>query len=121
MHERSLVGSLIQQVEALRVEQQGLAVEEVQLEIGPLAGVESLLVQSAFSEMAPLYNLVGAQLIIDDVPLTARCANCGIVEVPQTRIACPCCGSSAVRIVGGDEVRLKSVTIRYADEREATR
>ncbi len=37
MHESSLVKSLLRQVEAIRSQQEGLAVEEVRIEIGPLA------------------------------------------------------------------------------------
>lgn len=119
MHERSLVGSLLRQVEAVRVEQHGLAVEAVRIEIGPLAGVEPLLVQSAFAELASACDMTGTSLIIEEVPLSARCTNCGVVEVSSARIACPKCGSTTVRVVSGDEVRLKSITIRHADDTEA--
>ena len=119
MHEASLVKSLLHQVEVIRVEQDGLAVEEIRIEIGPLAGVEPLLVRSAFSQLAPVCNMGEARLMIDEVPLSARCSSCGLVEVAVARIACPICGSLAVSIVSGDEMRLQSVTIRLAEEMEA--
>jgi hydrogenase nickel incorporation protein HypA/HybF len=118
MHERSLVASLLRQVESLCAEQGGQAIEEVRIEIGPLAGVEPLLVQGAFVEMASLSHLAGANLIIDNIPLTAHCRSCGVVDVSLSQIACSCCGSADVRIVAGDEVRLKSVTIRDGAETE---
>ncbi|MSR59576.1 MAG: hydrogenase maturation nickel metallochaperone HypA [Planctomycetaceae bacterium] len=121
MHESSLVRSLLGQVETIRIEQNGLAVDEVRIEIGPLSGVEPLLVHSAFSELAPACGMIGARLVIDDVPLSARCSQCGLVEVTLARISCPACGSQDVRIGSGDEVRLQSVTIRQAHERETTK
>lgn len=120
MHESSLVRSLLRQVEAIRVEQQGAEVEQVRIEIGPLAGVEPLLVLSAFSELAPAAGMENTDLVIDEVTLTARCADCGLVEVTLPRIACPVCGSVTVRIVSGDQVRLQSVTIRQATGMETT-
>ena len=112
MHESSLVRSLLGQVETIRIEQDGLAVDEVRIEIGPLSGVEPLLVRSAFSQLAPACGMNSARLVIDEVPLSARCATCGLVEVSLARLSCPICGSSKVQIVSGDEVRLQSVTIR---------
>jgi hydrogenase nickel incorporation protein HypA/HybF len=118
MHERSLVTALLRQVAATRDEQPGRSVMEVCVEIGPLAGVEPLLVESALSELAPLCGLAGAKLMMQHVQLTARCRSCGIVEVPQTRIACPECGSNAVCIVAGDGMFLKSVTVCDGAEME---
>lgn len=118
MHESSLVRSLLGQVETIRVEQDGLAVDEVRIEIGPLSGVEPLLVSSAFSQLAPACGMDGARLVIDEVPLSARCPACGLVEVSLALVSCSICGSSEVQIVSGDEVRLKSVTIRLAQGQE---
>jgi hydrogenase nickel incorporation protein HypA/HybF len=118
MHESSLVRSLLDQVETIRLEQDGLAVDEVRIEIGPLSGVEPLLVSSAFSQLAPACGMNSVRLVIDEVPLSARCPKCGPVEIELVRISCPNCGSQDVRIVSGDEVRLHSVTIRQAQGQE---
>jgi hydrogenase nickel incorporation protein HypA/HybF len=120
MHEASLVKSLLRQVEEIRAEQDGLSVEEIRIEIGPLAGVEPMLVRSAFLQLASDCNMGEARLMIDEVSLSARCSSCGLVVVALARIACPICGSLAVSIVSGNEMRLQSVTIRQAEKMEAT-
>src|SRR5690349_3062792 len=114
MHESSLVRSLLRQVEMIRVEEDGLLVAEIRIEIGPLSGVEPMLVSSAFLQLAPACGMNGARLVIDEVPLSARCAACGLVEVSLPHISCPICGLSEIQIVRGDEMRLQCVTIRQS-------
>ena len=67
MHEFSLVRSLLEQVGRIVTSQGGRAAVEVRVEIGPLSGVEPLLVKAAFAQLAG-----DGTLIIDEVPLTAR-------------------------------------------------
>ena len=67
MHEVSLVRSLLEQVDRVVTSQGGRAAVEVCVEIGPLSGVEPLLVKEAFTQLAG-----DGTLIIDEVPLTAR-------------------------------------------------
>ncbi len=116
MHERSLVAALLKQVETIRRREGAGAVREVRLEIGPLSGVEPLLVESAFRELVRGTAVVDAQLLIDDVPLTGRCRSCdAAITIEHFRFHCPDCGSSSVQVTGGDEVRLLSVSIEDAE------
>lgn len=119
MHEASLVKSLLGQVDAIRVEQAGSDVDEVRVEIGPLSGVEPLLFETAFARLAPQFGMEGTRLVVDEVPLAARCRRCGPIEIRQFRFLCPSCGATEVQVVGGDEVRLSSVTIRHGSPSEA--
>ncbi len=107
MHEISLVRSLLEQVDRIVTEQGGRAAVEVRVEIGPLSGVEPLLVKEAFAQ------LVGhGTLIIDEVPLVARCHSCHTeFEVEHFRFICPHCRNRETSIVRGDAFRLLSVTV----------
>jgi hydrogenase nickel incorporation protein HypA/HybF len=118
MHELSLVRSLLGQVDRIRSENDGLAVDEIHIEVGPLSGVEAVLLQSAFEQVAVEYDASGARLVINEVPLMAGCTTCGPVAVEPVRIRCPHCGRDDVQIISGDEVRLCSVTIRCPDRQE---
>jgi hypothetical protein len=51
MHEESLVRSLLHQVEDLARQHHATEVDDIEVEIGPLSGVESLLVQEAFERL----------------------------------------------------------------------
>jgi hydrogenase nickel incorporation protein HypA/HybF len=113
MHEQSLVRSLLSQVQNDVVPNASCRVDEVRVEIGPLAGVEPLLVQSAFEQLVESSSLRGARLVIDVVPLSAECTACAEeFDVERFRFRCPACGSPQVRVTRGDAFRLVSITIR---------
>ncbi len=121
MHEASLVRTLLAKVAAVCLEHQGDSVTEVCVELGPLSGVEPLLVQSAFEQLAPEHGMVTAKLVITEIPLEAKCRDCGAVfEIQKFRFRCEICESPSIQVVRGDEFRLLNVTIRQSADQEAT-
>ncbi len=117
MHERSLVKSLIRQVEQILADQGGDAVEEVAVEVGPLSGVEPLLIQEAFSDLIQKSRATGAHLSIREVPITAYCQTCdSTLEIEKFHFRCPDCQSHDIRVTGGDVFRLLHVTLRQNSE-----
>lgn len=121
MHETSLVRTLLDKVATLLEEHHGETVEDVRIELGPLSGVEPLLVRSAFEMLAPQYSLSDAKLIINEIPLEAKCRDCGaLFEIKNFRFRCEMCESSAVQVVRGDEFHLLSITIRQSVDKEAS-
>ena len=122
MHETSLVRSLLRQVGELLVKHGGSCVETIRVEIGPLSGVERLLVESAFSQIVESTACRGADLVVEEIPLAAVCRECTAeFEVEQFRFLCPCCDSGRVRITGGDQFRLLDVTIETPDSSQLER
>lgn len=116
MHEFSLVRSLLEQVDDIVASQGGRAALEVRVEIGPLAGVEPFLVTEAFHQLFSQSRAAGANLVVDEVPLTARCANCNMdFSVQEFRFVCPRCESREIIVMGGDQFRLMSVTVDLPD------
>ncbi len=112
MHEVSLVRSLLEQVDRIVASQGGRAAVEVRVEVGPLSGVEPLLVKAAFTQLAG-----DETLVIDEVPLTAQCDSCHAeFELENFRFVCPDCDSRETSIVRGDAFRLMSVIVDVADE-----
>lgn len=112
MHEASLVRSLIKQIERLCEQHDAHVATEVVVEIGPLSGVETLLVREAFTALRPGTCVENARLTIEEIPLTAVCRECRReFEIVDYRFACRNCGSKQVRIIRGDEFRLLNVTL----------
>ena len=68
MHEQSLIKSLLTQVEQICRQHDSERVTEVRIEVGPLTGVEPLLLLSAFDLLTPQSVAAGARLVIDKVP-----------------------------------------------------
>lgn len=112
MHERSLVATILKQVERIAREQRALRIRTIRLQVGELAGVEPILVQSAFDELKAETISPDCVLMIEHVPLTARCRDCErVVILKELRFQCPCCHSTSLDIVEGDTVRLASIEI----------
>jgi hydrogenase nickel incorporation protein HypA/HybF len=113
MHEHSLVRSLIRQVEQVALDNAADAIERVRVELGPLSGVEPVLVDLAWRQLAPGTMCNAAALTLVQISLRCRCRACGEdFEVPEIRLECPGCGLRSVQVTGGDEFRLLDVTIR---------
>lgn len=112
MHEQSLVRSLLSQVEQLRIDHGALGVARVEVEIGPLSGVEPLLVREAFDLLTAGTAQAGMELAIREVPLQCRCRDCGGQwGTSSFRSVCPECGATAVQITSGDEFRITNITV----------
>ncbi len=121
MHEMSLVRSLLRQVERLCEQHGGTSVEQIEIEIGPLSGVEPLLVREAFDVVSIETQSVGSDLIIHDVPLEARCRDCNAdFEMASFDFVCPECHSRSIQITKGDEFRLLNVTMQTTEELPAS-
>jgi hydrogenase nickel incorporation protein HypA/HybF len=111
MHERSLVKSLLRQVDAIRRQHDANHVSEVRVEVGPLSGVEPLLLAAAFEQLAAESAVAGAKLVIDEVALLADCRPCGReFELGNFDFRCPTCRGN-VRVTRGDELLLVSVSL----------
>lgn len=115
MHEKSLVHVLLKQVDAIRRQHQAERVTAVRVEVGPLSGVEPLLLASAFEELVPESTSSGANLVIDEVALLGQCKSCGCeFEVLDFVFRCPTCGGN-VRVTRGDEFQLVSVAVQRGE------
>ena len=111
MHERSLVKALLKQVEEIRRQHDAEHVTEVRVEVGPLSGVEPLLLATAFDQLTPESPAAAANLVIDDVALLAECTSCGCeFAVSHFVFRCPTCGGN-VRVTRGDQLQLVSVSL----------
>lgn len=117
MHEESLVRSLLRQVESIAVEHHAVQITKIEVEIGPLSGVEPLLVASAFERVAPSTVCAAAALSISEVALGAVCDSCGVeFELAELSFRCPDCQAQNIRIVRGDQFRLMNVILETGSE-----
>lgn len=112
MHELSLVGHLIRQVESILLDEGGGRATEIEVAIGPLSGVEPMLVQSAFEQLAPRTSLSHAALRIEETELRARCRQCHEEFVVESfQFQCPACESRSVDVTSGEDFRLVSISV----------
>ena len=112
MHERSLVESLLRQVDRIVSQQRAHRATSIRATIGEFAGVESELFRTAFHDLVHDTAHRGASLELQHVPLRASCQDCEhSFLVPRFRFQCPQCGSLTTTIVEGEGLVLDSVIV----------
>jgi hydrogenase nickel incorporation protein HypA/HybF len=116
MHEESLIRSLLKQVEELANSHQAVSVSCIEVEVGPLSGVEPELLRSAFSRLQPSVFRQPAELCVHETGLIVQCLDCRTEsQIRNFRFFCPACRSSSLQILKGDEFRLLNVTLQVED------
>jgi hydrogenase nickel incorporation protein HypA/HybF len=120
MHERSLVWSLLRQVEDLMRAHGAGRVVAIRVGFGHLAGVDPDLFQIAYEELVQETPVRGAELRVTTIPVELQCFDCGDrFELLGFRFLCPRCGSGRVVALRGEGVILESVTLEQ--DREPSR
>ncbi len=112
MHELSLCEDLLNQVMQIAKQNQAEYVESITLDIGPLAGVERLLIENAFSILKIDTVAKNAKLIIQTPPIIVECVVCGQQStVSANNLVCLVCQSNETQLVHGDELILVNLTL----------
>jgi len=109
MHEMSITQGI---VEICQQNAGGRRVTEVVLEVGALSGVIPDAVEFCFSACTAGTLLDGARLVIEEIPGKGECGSChAVFPVKAYYDPCPSCGSYGVRIVSGEELRVKELDV----------
>lgn len=112
MHEFSICQALIAEVEQIAISHRALRVQSVKLRIGPLSGVETLLLEHAYPFASAGTMAEGSALEIEPVPLKVHCQACGSEsDAEPDLLTCSVCGSGLTRVVSGEELTLMSVEL----------
>lgn len=112
MHERSLVDSLLDQVERLRLAHGAARVVSVRVGVGALCGVDPELFRLAFEDMVDATPLRGVALELEEVPLELECLACATrFPSPRFRFICPSCRGGRVRALRGEHLMLDRVIL----------
>jgi hydrogenase nickel incorporation protein HypA/HybF len=108
VHELAITESVVQ---AVTERLPDATVRCVYLEIGPLSGVVADSVRFCFDLVTEGTNLAGAKLEISQPTAHCQCADCGHEFTPDGPIlVCPC-GSAAVSVLSGQELRITAVEV----------
>ncbi len=112
MHELALCQALIAQVEEVAAQHGAHHVNRVTLSVGPLAGVEPVLLESAYPLASAGTVADGSTLRIETAFLKVRCLNCGeVTDALPNRLLCAACGNYRTSVESGDELMLVSVDL----------
>jgi hydrogenase nickel incorporation protein HypA/HybF len=117
MHELSLARNIIEIVERNIPAEEKAPVRSVRLKVGRMSGVVASSLEFCFEALTSGTQLGGASLLIDEVPLTARCGDCGRTSAMSFPFAeCPACGGTKTMLVSGTELEIVDVELDDTEE-----
>ena len=112
MHELSIAMNVIDLVTAEAQRRQARIVA-VHLRLGPLSGVVSQALASAFELAREGTELADCRLVVEDVPIMIYCPACAAEKPAESiqSLRCGDCGTPAARVVGGQELELTALEL----------
>ncbi|MBK1722509.1 hydrogenase maturation nickel metallochaperone HypA/HybF [Thiocystis violacea] len=117
MHELSLCQALLDQVEQIARDHGATRVDRILLRVGPLAGVEPMLLQHAYPLAAAGTLAEAAELVIEPSGVRVRCSDCDAeTDATPNRLLCGACGSFKTRLISGDELLLANLELTIPDD-----
>jgi hydrogenase nickel incorporation protein HypA/HybF len=88
-------------------------VERIYLELGELSDLQQEWIQRYFDRISRGTVAAGAKIVVELRPSSFACSACTTIFPAKLSAAgelrCPHCGGTAVRMVSGDEYRVKSM------------
>ena len=113
MHELSIAQSIVELAEKEAQNCHANSVEELELEIGSLAGIEWVALEFALESAIKGSLLEDARIVVLRIVGEGRCGDCeSLFPVENLFSSCPACGSYAVKIIKGRELRVKSLVVK---------
>lgn len=113
MHELSIAQSIVDLAEEQAAGHGASVIEELELEIGRLAGVELQTLEFALDSAVKGSKLENARIVRHYVDGEGRCSDCEKSFPLSTLFApCPECGSWCIYITKGKELRVKSIVVK---------
>jgi len=112
MHELSIAMGIVEAA-ADEAQSRGVQVTAVHLRLGALSGVVKDALLFSYEVACQDTPLAGSQLIVEDVPVTIFCSQCGEMRVLASlqSFACPECGAPTMDIRQGKELEVFALEV----------
>jgi hydrogenase nickel incorporation protein HypA/HybF len=112
MHEVSICESILDILKDQAAAHGATRVKSVRLTIGEMAGVVEDSMRFAFEVVTKGTLAEGSALIIDHVPLTARCRSCGrTFSIVGYAFSCAHCESPEIKVISGRELQIEDIDL----------
>lgn len=112
MHELSIVMSIIDIAKQQAENAHASTIEEIELDIGTLSGVEMDALEFAWNEGVKRTVLENTVRTINRIEAMADCIDCGIsFRIEHLYDGCPVCGGHLINITKGKELKVKSLVV----------
>ncbi|HAP68097.1 MAG TPA: hydrogenase maturation nickel metallochaperone HypA [Nitrospinae bacterium] len=105
MHELSIVQNILEIAESEARKNNAAKIIKVWLKIGEMSGVVADSITFCFEALKSNTIARDAELLIDHVPLTGRCKNCGNnFQISNYIFKCNTCNNTDIEIISGREL-----------------
>jgi len=112
VHELSVCLSLLDQVRAIAAERGASRVTRIELTVGPLSGVETDLLESAWPMAAAGTIAAESEFIVSATGIVVRCSRCAAEsEASSNNLVCQACGDHRTSVVSGEEMILQRLEL----------
>ena len=112
MHELSIVMSIVEIASEQATLAKADAIEEIELDIGELSGVEMQAFDFAWQQVIKDTPLQHAERVVNRIEGLGCCTDCNIeFSVHQLYDACPVCNGHFITIKKGKELMEKSLVV----------
>ncbi len=116
MHELSLTENAARIVNTYAAREGARRVVRVHFVVGGLVSADPDCVQFAWQTLTAGTPAEGAELVFRQVPMAFECRDCRASFTPAgTSFVCTACGSTRVRVAGGDEFYVEAIDIETTD------
>ena len=87
-------------------------VERVNVKVGKLSAIVPDSLRFCFDIASKDSPLNGAQLVIEEIPVRARCSACrNEWTINEAVFSCPACGSGDIKLISGQELNIESIEV----------
>ncbi len=112
MHELSVVMSIITIAETESANNNATGIDEIELDIGELSGIELTAFEFAWQQAIKATRLEYSAKVINHIPGEGKCMDCeAVFPMHNLYEPCPVCGEHLITIQKGKELRVKSLVI----------
>ena len=118
MHEMGIALQIIEiATDSIPADAGDVRVEKINLKIGKLAAVVPDSLRFCFDVAIKDTPLDGAKLVIQELPVTARCKDCDTHwTINGPAFTCENCNSGSLEILSGRELDIESIEIAQKDD-----
>jgi len=112
LHELSICQSMLKIVDSTMEQHGGAKLRKIFLDIGRGSTIEPILLSEAFEVITSGGPYEGTELVINDIPISGRCRDCGRdFTYEEFAVGCPNCGSTNIEITAGLELDIKALEV----------
>lgn len=115
MHELSLMRNVVKTVLMAAEGNHSSSIRSVTLLVGESRAFEEKWAQIYFDMLSENTIAEGARVVLETVPITGACLDCGEIyriDLKDKQCCCPKCGGKEYKVITGREMIVKNIEIK---------